>query len=182
MALRLQDKKSIVAECNAVARTASSVVIADYHGVSVDNMTLLRKQARENQVYLKVMRNTLVKRSVEDTAFACVDAVLKGPSIVAFSREEPGAAAKIIQAFIKENNSFKVRGLAIAGDKLLAPDQLKVLASLPNRHEALAKVAGLLQQPITKLVCSFNDIPSQLVRVLVAVRDQKQQLNQPQTN
>ena len=173
MALKLEDKKSIVAECNAVAKTASSVVVADYHGVSVGGMTELRKQAREKQVYLKVMRNTLARRAIKDTDFECVDPALKGPSVVAFSSEEPGAAAKIIQSFIKENESFKVRALAING-RLLQGDQLKVLAALPNRQEALAKLAGLLQQPMVKLAYALNDMPSRLVRTLAAIRDQKQ--------
>lgn len=173
MALRLQDKKAIVAECKAVAETASSLIVADYHGVSVGKMTELRKKAREQQVYLKVMRNSLARRAVEGTGFACINPALKGPGIMAFSQEEPGTAAKIIQAFMKENPSFKVRALSVSG-KLLEADQLKLVASLPNRQEALSKIAGLLQQPMVRLASALNDVPSQLVRVLAAVRDQKQ--------
>ena len=176
MVLKLQDKKSIVAECHSVAKSATSLIVADYHGVSVSRMTELRAQAREQQVYLKIMRNTLVRRALEDTEFACVCPVVKGPSIVAFSMEEPGAAAKIVQSFIKDNQSFTIKALAI-GSKLLESDQLKFLASLPNRQEALAKFAGLLKQPAIKLVSALHDVPSKLVRVLAAVRDQKK-LNQ----
>ena len=172
MVLKLQDKKSIVAECHSVAQTATSLVVADYHGVPVSRMTELRAQAKEKQVYLKVMRNTLVRRALECTDFACASSVIKGPSIVAFSGEEPGAAAKIIESFIKDNQSFVVKTLAMRG-KLLPPDQLKVLASLPNRQEALAKFAGLLKQPAVKLVSTLTDVPSKLVRVLSAVCDQK---------
>lgn len=174
MALRLEDKKAIVAEVNQVAADALSAVLADARGVDVAAMTGLRKTARENQVYLRVVRNTLAKRAVEGTEFECVQEALVGPTIFGFSMEDPGAAARIFKDFAKDNDDFEVKALAVGGE-LLDAGQIDRLAKLPTREEALAMLMSVMQAPITKLARTLNEVPGKLVRTVAAVRDQKQE-------
>jgi len=173
MAIGFEDKKAIVAEVNEVAGGALSVVLADYHGVDANDMSGLRKEARESGVYLRVVRNTLAKRAVEGTEFECVQEVLSGPTILAFSLEDPGAAARILKDFAKEKDAFEIKALAVGGE-LLGADQIDRLAKLPTRDQALAMLAGVIQAPITKLVRTFNEVPSKITRAVAAVRDQKE--------
>jgi len=173
MAIGLEDKKAIVAEVNEVAGGALSVVLADYHGVDANDMTGLRKDAREGGVYLRVVRNTLAKRAVDGTDFECVKEVLSGPTILAFSLEDPGAAARLLKDFAKEKEAFEIKALAVGGE-LLGADQIDRLAKLPTRDQALAMLAGVIQAPITKLVRTFNEVPTKVTRAVAAVRDQKQ--------
>ncbi|GAB1259189.1 50S ribosomal protein L10 [Aurantivibrio plasticivorans] len=173
MALRLEDKKAIVAEVNETATNALSLVIADSRGVNVTDMTALRKLARENNVRLQVVRNTLAKRAVEGTEFECVQEALVGPSIFGFSMEDPGAAARIFKDFAKENEAFEVKALSVGG-KLLDAGQIDALAKLPTRDQALAMLAATLIAPVTKLARTFNEVPSKVTRAVAAVRDKKQ--------
>ncbi len=173
MALGLDGKKAIVAEVNEVAADALSAVLADARGVDVDAMTGLRKLARENQVYLRVVRNTLAKRAVQGTEFECLQDALVGPTIFGFSMEDPGAAARLFKDFAKDNENFEVKALAVGGE-LLEAGQLDRLAKLPTRDQALSMLMSVMQAPITKLVQTTNEVPSKLVRVLAAVRDQKE--------
>ena len=172
MAIGIEDKKAIVAEVNEVASGALSVVLADYHGVEANDLTDLRRQARDGGVYLRVVRNTLAKRAVEGTEFECVGEVLTGPTILAFSLEDPGAAARLLKDFAKEQQEFEIKALAVGGE-LLGADQIDRLAKLPTRDQALAMLAGVIQAPITKLVRTFNEVPSKITRAVAAVRDQK---------
>lgn len=173
MALGLEDKKAIVAEVNEVAAGALSVVIADSRGVAVSDMTALRKQARDNNVVLRVVRNTLAKRAVEGTEFECTQEVLVGPSLLAFSMEDPGAAARIFKDFAKENGEFEVKALAVSG-QLMNADQIDVLAKLPTRDQALASLMSVMIAPVTKLARTMNEVPTKVTRAVAAVRDQKQ--------
>jgi len=173
MALRLEDKKAIVADVNEIASNALSLVIADSRGVDVTDMTALRKLARENNVSLRVVRNTLAKRAVEGTTFECVQEALVGPSIFGFSMEDPGAAARLFKDFAKENENFEVKALAVEGN-LLGADQIDVLAKLPTRDQALGLLASVMLAPVTKMVRTFNEVPTKVTRVVAAVRDQKQ--------
>ena len=173
MAIGLEDKKAIVAEVNETAASALSLVIADPRGVTVDGMTALRKEARENQVTLRVVRNTLAKRALEGTEYECVNDSLVGPSLFGFSMEDPGAAARLFKDFSKENDSFEVKALAVSG-QMLGADQLDVLAKLPTRDQALSMLMSVMKAPVTKLVQSMNDVPGKLVRTLAAVHDQKE--------
>ena len=173
MAIGLEEKKAIVAEVNETATSALSLVIADARGVNVTNMTALRATARENQVMLRVIRNTLAKRALEGTDYECVSDTLVGPSLFGFSMEDPGAAARLFKDFAKENDKFEVKALSISG-KLLGADQLDVLAKMPTREQALSMLMSVMQAPVTKLVQTVNEVPSKLVRTLAAVRDQKQ--------
>ena len=172
MAIGLEDKKAIVAEVNEVASGALSVVLADYHGVDANDLTGLRKSARESGVYLRVVRNTLARRAVEGTEFECLKDVLVGPTVLAFSLEDPGAAARLLKDFAKEKKAFEIKALSVGGE-LLGADQIDRLAKLPTRHQALGILAAVTLAPVTKLARTFNDIPSKVTRVVAAVRDQK---------
>jgi large subunit ribosomal protein L10 len=173
VALRLEDKKNVVAEVNEAASNALSAVLADYHGLSVEEMTSLRKQARENNVYLRVVRNTLLKRAVEGTEYECIKEALVGPTILAFSVEDPGAAARVIKDFAKGNDKLQVKALSVGG-QLLGADQIDVLAKLPTRDQAISMLMSVMQAPVTKLARTLNEVPGKLVRTLAAVRDDKQ--------
>ncbi|OOE33365.1 50S ribosomal protein L10 [Salinivibrio kushneri] len=159
MALNLQDKKAIVAEVNEAASGALSAVVADSRGVAVDAMTSLRKQAREAGVYMKVVRNTLARRAVEGTEYECLQDTFVGPTLIAFSNEHPGAAARLFKDFTKENKEFEVKSAAYEG----AITDPEVLATLPTYDEAIARLMmGLKEASAGKLV-----------RTIAAVRDQK---------
>jgi len=170
----LKEKQAIVAEVNETASNALSAVMADYHGVSVDGMTELRSKAREQNVQVRVIRNTLAKRAFEGTEFECMNEVLLGPNILAFSLEDPGAAARIFKDFAKENDEFEIKALSVGG-KLLPADQIDALAKLPTRDQAISMLMSVMLAPVTKLVRTFNEVPTKITRVVKAVGDQKQQ-------
>lgn len=174
MAIGLDEKKAIVAEVNETAASALSLVVADARGVASNDMTALRATARENQVYLRVVRNTLAKRAFEGTDYECVNDTLAGPSLFGFSLEDPGAAARLFKDFAKQNDKFEVKALSISGT-LMGADQLDVLARLPTRDQALSMLMSVMKAPVTKLAQTMNEVPGKLVRTLAAVRDQKEQ-------
>ena len=174
MAIRLEDKQQLVSEVSEAAKSALSAVVADYRGVTVTDLTSLRKTARTNGVYLRVVRNTLAKRAVAGTEFECLGPALKGPSILAFSKDDPGAAARVLKDFAKGNEKFNVKALAIGG-KLLPAEQIDVLASLPTYDQAIATVMMLMLAPVTKLARTLKEVPAKATRCVAAVRDQKQE-------
>ena len=174
MPIGLKEKQAIVAEVNETASQALSAVMADYRGVSVDDMTALRKQAREAGVQVRVIRNTLARRAFEGTEYECMNEVMLGPNILAFSLEDPGAGARVFKDFAKENEEFEIKALSVGG-KLLPADQIDALAKLPTRDEAIALLMAVMQAPVTKLVRTLNDVPGKVTRVVAAVRDQKQE-------
>lgn len=173
VAIKLEDKKAIVADVNETAVNALSLVIADARGVTVGAMDNLRKEARENKVMLRVVRNTLAKRAIEGTEFECVSDALVGPSIFGFSMEDPGAAARLFKDFAKEQENFEIKALSVGG-KLLEASQIDALAKLPTLEQALGQLASVMIAPVTKLVRTFNEVPTKVTRVVAAVRDQKQ--------
>ncbi|MFY0666174.1 MAG: 50S ribosomal protein L10 [Natronospirillum sp.] len=172
MALRLEDKKVVVAEVNKVAAIAHSLVVADARGVSVADMTKLRAEARANNVYMRVTRNTLARRAVAGTEFESATDSFTGPTLLAFSMEDPGAAARLFKDFAKANDKFEVRALSVGGE-LLGADQIDRLANLPTRDQALGLLANVMLAPITKLVRTFNEVPTKVTRVVNAVAEQK---------
>ena len=174
MPMRIDDKKIAVEELSEIANRASSAVAADYHGTSVSNLTQLRKTARESEVYLKVIRNTLAKKALSETKFSCLDKLLVGPTILAFSLGDPTSAAKIVNDFKKTNSNFKVKGLSLGGS-LLELTKLSELANLPTREGALSQLMGVIKAPLTSFVSLLNGIPSKLVRSIEAVRQNKQE-------
>jgi len=174
VAIRLEDKQQIVSEVSEAAKNALSAVIADYRGITVTNLTALRKAARMNGVYLRVVRNTLLKRAVEGTEFECLAPALKGPTILAFSQDHPGAAARVLKDFAKANEKFEIKALAVGG-KLLPASQIDALANLPTYDQAIATLMSLMLAPVTKLVRTINEVPTKVTRCVAAVRDQKQE-------
>ena len=174
MAIRLEDKQQIVSEVNQAASSALSAVLADYRGVTVEDMTALRKTARENKVYLRVVRNTLLKRAVADTEFECIKEVLVGPTILALSQEDPGAAARVLKDFAKENDDFEIKALSVGGE-LMEANQIDVLAKLPTLDQARSMLMSVMLAPVTKLARTVNEVPSKVTRAVAAVRDQKQE-------
>lgn len=174
MTLNLDGKKAIVAEVAEVAQNATSVVAAEYSGLTVGQLTALRKSAREAGVYMRVVRNTLARRAFEGTKFACMDPALVGPLVLAFSKEDPGAAARIIKDFAKKFEKLQVKALSIDG-ALLAGSELNRLANLPTRDQAIAQLMSVMNAPITKFVRTLAEPHAQLVRVVAAIRDKKQQ-------
>ncbi len=173
MPLSLEGKKAVVAEVKEVASSALSAVVAEYRGISVSDMTELRVKAREAGVYLRVIRNTLAKRAVEETEFACMQDAFVGPLVFAFSIDAPGAAARLMKDYAKENDKLIVTALAIGGE-MMGPEQLGAVASLPTKDEALAMLMSVMLAPVTKFVRTINEVPTKLVRSVAAVRDQKQ--------
>ncbi|MCE7903654.1 MAG: 50S ribosomal protein L10 [Gammaproteobacteria bacterium PRO9] len=167
MALRLEDKKALVEEVSAIAASAQSAVAAEYRGLTVSQITELRAKARSQGVYVRVVKNTLAKRAIEGTEFACLKEALKGPLILAFSREDPGAAARVVKDFAKANEKLVTRAVAIGGTAY-GPDDLERLASLPTLDQARAMLLGLLQASGTKLVRTLAEPAALLARVLAA--------------
>lgn len=172
MVLKLTDKQAIVAELSEVVQRSVSAVAAEYRGLTVAEMTQLRQQARQADVYVRVVRNTLVSRAVEDTAFICLRPVLQGPIVLAFCKE-PSAAARLIKDFVKTHDKMVVKGIAIDG-QLLAANQLEAVASLPTKEESIALLMAVLKAPITKFVRTLAEPHAKLVRTIAAVRDKKQ--------
>jgi large subunit ribosomal protein L10 len=167
MALRLEDKQALVAEVNAVAASAQSAIAAEYRGLSVAQMTELRVKARGEGVYVRVIKNTLARRAVEGTEFECLKDALKGPVVLAFSREDPGAAARVVRDFAKANDKLVTKAVAVGGTLYGAAD-LERLASLPTLDQARSMLLGVFQAPLGKLVRTLAEPGAQVARVLAA--------------
>ena len=173
MALNLEDKKALVAEVAEVAAHAQSVVAAEYRGLTVGQMTELRAKARKQGVYMRVVKNTMARKALARTSFESVGPKLKGPLVLAFSKDDPGAAARVVKDFAKGNEKL-VATLVALGGQVLPGAELEKVASLPTREQALSMLLGVLKAPIQKLVGTLAAPASQLARTIAAVRDQKQ--------
>ena len=173
MALNLEQKKAIVSEVSEVAQVAHSAVGAEYRGLSVVQLTELRSKARESGVYMRVVKNSLAKRAIEGTDFACMNEALVGPLLLAFSKEDPGAAARVVSDFAKANDKLVVKIVSIGG-KLLAPGEISRLAKMPTKEQAISMLMSVMLAPTTKLVRTLAEPHAKLVRTVAAVRDQKQ--------
>ncbi|MCU7873482.1 MAG: 50S ribosomal protein L10 [Candidatus Thiodiazotropha sp. (ex Lucinoma borealis)] len=173
MPLNLEQKRAIVAEVSDVANSALSAIAAEYRGLTVEEMTALRREARNNGVYLRVVRNTLAKRAVENTDFACMQEGLTGPLILAFSQEDPGSAARVIKDFAKEHKLLEVKMVSIGG-KMLTPGDIDALAKLPTYDQAISMLMAVMKAPVEKLARTMNEVPGKLVRTVAAIKDAKQ--------
>ncbi len=173
MALTLEHKKAVVTEVAEVARGALSAIAAEYRGLSVAEMTNLRINARNAGVYMRVVRNTLARRALEGTDFACMNDGLTGPLVLAFSREEPGSAARVMREYAEENHKLVIK-LVSFGGKLLETSDVGRLADLPTKDGAISQLMSVMMAPIAKLVRTLAEPQAKLVRTLAAVRDQKQ--------
>ena len=172
MSLNLEQKQAVVAEVTEVLSGAQAAIVAEYRGLTVAQMTALRGNARKAGVYVRVVKNTLVRRAVEGSQFACLKDHLSGPLAFAASND-PVAVAKVLMDFAKDNDKFKIMAGSMSG-ALMSKDQMKALASLPSREVLLATLLATMQAPVTKFVQTLNEIPGKFVRTLAAVRDQKQ--------
>ena len=173
MALNIEQKKAIVAEVAEVANKALAAVAAEYRGLTVEEMTQLRAQARKDGVFLKVAKNTLVRRAFEGTDYECMQDSLTGPLLFAFSMEDPGAAARLVKDYAKNHDNLIAKLVAVGGE-LYDASELTRLASLPTYDQALAMVMGVMKAPIEKFVRTLAEPHTKLVRTVAAVRDAKQ--------
>jgi len=171
LSLNLEEKKAVVAEVAAQVAAAQTVVVAEYRGITVEHMTQLRAQARKQGVYLRVLKNTLVRRAVADTPFAGLSDQLVGPLAYGISAD-PVAAAKVMHEFAKTNDKFVVKAGAMPNFLMSAKD-VGNLASMPSREELLSKLLGTMQAPIAQFVRTLNEVPTKFVRGLAAVRDKQ---------
>ena len=173
MALNIEQKKAVVAEVAEVARVALAAVAAEYRGLTVEEMTDLRVKARENGVFVKVVKNTLVRRAVEGTEFECMQDSLSGPLLLAFSMEDPGAAARVVKDYVKSNDKLIAKLVAVGG-AVYPASELDRLSSLPTYEQAIAILMGVMKAPIEKFVRTLAEPHTKLVRTFAAVRDAKQ--------
>ncbi len=172
MSLNLTEKKAVVAEVSEKVASAQAIVLAEYRGLTVSEITTLRAEARKSDVYLRVLKNTLVRRAVEGTPFSALTNDMVGPLMFGISAD-PVAAAKVMNNFAKDNDKFVIKAGAMP-NAVLDPAGIKALASMPSREELLAKLLGTMQAPVAKFVQTLNEVPTKFVRGLAAVRDQKQ--------
>ncbi|HUW51215.1 MAG TPA: 50S ribosomal protein L10 [Sulfuricella sp.] len=172
MSLNLEEKKAVVAEVNAQLASAQTIVMAEYRGMEVGDMTKLRAKAREAGIYLRVLKNTLVRRAVAETPFAGLADQMVGPLAYGIS-SDPVAAAKVLHEFAKGNDKFVIKAGAMA-NFVMSPKDVANLATMPSRDELLSKLMGTMQAPIATFVRTLNEVPTKFVRGLAAVRDAKQ--------
>jgi large subunit ribosomal protein L10 len=171
MSSNVEAKQAVVTEVAAVAKTAQSAVAAEYRGLTVAEMTKLRVAARQAGVYVRVVKNTLARRAVEGTSFECMKGSLKGPLVLAFSREDPGAAARVVKGFAKEHDKLKTIALSIGGE-LYPPADIDRLASLPTLADARTSLVRVMNAPLTKLVRTLAEPAAMLARTLKARSEQ----------
>jgi large subunit ribosomal protein L10 len=172
LSLNLAGKKEVVAELSAKIATAQAVVLAEYRGLAVEDITVLRKQARASGVYLRVLKNTLARRAVQGTPFEKLSGQMVGPLAYGIS-EDPVSAAKVLHAYAKGNDKLVIKGGAMP-NQVLSAKEVGNLATLPSREQLLASLMGTMNAPITKFVRTLNEVPSKFVRALAAVRDAKE--------
>ncbi len=172
MGLNIEEKKAVVAEVSGQVAQAQEIVVAEYRGLGVGQMTALRANARKSGIYLRVLKNTLARRAVADTPYAGLAEHMVGPLAYGIG-DDPVAVAKVLNDFAKANDKFVIKAGAMANHVLTAKD-VAALASMPSREELLAKLLGTMQAPITKFVQTLNEVPTKFVRGLAAVRDQKE--------
>ena len=172
MPLNLEDKKAIVADVAGVMANAVSTVVADYRGLTVAELTDLRSKARESGLYVRIVRNTLVRRAIEGTDYACLNEALVGPNILVISQDAPGAGARLLRDFMKDHDKMSVRAVAIGSD-YYAAESLEAIASLPTYDEAVAQLMSVMKAPVSKMVRTTNETIARLARVLSQIADQK---------
>ena len=173
MPLTLEQKQNVVSEVNQVAAEAHSVIAAEYQGLTVGEMTDLRVKAREANVHMRVVKNTLARRAFDGTDYACMNDALEGQMVYAFSMEEPGGAARVLKDYAKDNEKLVVKLIAFGGE-LLDPSEIKRLASMPTYDQAISMLMAVMKAPLDKFARTLNEVPGKLTRTVAAIRDQKQ--------
>ena len=172
MSLNLEGKKEVVAEVSARLKNAQAVVLAEYRGLPVEDITVLRKEARSSGVYLRVLKNTLARRAVQGTPFEKLSDQMVGPLAYGIS-DDPVAAAKVLHTYAKKNEKLVIKG-GMMPNYLMSAKDVGNLATMPSREELLAKLLGTMQAPIAKFVRTLNEVPGKFVRTVAAVRDSRQ--------
>ena len=172
MALNREEKAAVIEEVSAQVAQAGSIVLAEYRGLTVEKITQLRKQARESGVYLRVLKNTLVRRAVKDTPYEKLADQMVGPLMYGISAD-PVAPAKLIASFAKANDQLVVKGGAMP-TVVMDVAGVQALATMPSREELLAKLLGTMQAPVATFVRTLNEVPTKFVRGLAAVRDKQE--------
>ena len=172
MPLTLEQKQLVVSEVAKTAAQAHSVIAAEYQGLSVGEMTQLRIKARESNVHLRVVKNTLARRAFEGTDYGCMSEALQGQMVYAFSMEEPGGAARVLKDYADSNKKLVVKLIAFGGE-LLDPSEIKRLASMPTYDQAISMLMAVMKAPVEKLARTLNEVPGKLTRTVAAIRDQK---------
>jgi large subunit ribosomal protein L10 len=172
VSLNRQEKAIVIEEVSAQLVGAQSIVVAEYRGLDVAAVTVLRKTARESGVYLRVLKNTLARRALANTPFEGLASELTGPLIYGISTD-PVGAAKLLSVFGKANPSLVIKAGALP-NSVLNEQGVKALATMPSREELLSKLLGTMQAPVAKFVRTLNEVPTKFVRGVAAVRDQKQ--------
>lgn len=172
MGLNRQEKADVIEEVSAEVAKASAIIVAEYRGLTVDKVTVLRRQAREAGVYLRVLKNTLARRSVQGTPFEGLADHMVGPLMYGIG-PDPVAVAKVLANFAKDNDKLVVKGGAMA-NYVMDVNSVKALATMPSREELLSRLLGTMQAPIAQFVRTLNEVPTKFVRGLAAVRDQKE--------
>ena len=173
MSLNLEGKKEVVAEVSERLKKAQTVVLAEYRGLKVEDITVLRRDARAAGVYLRVLKNTLARRAVQGTPFEKLSDQMVGPLAYGIS-DDPVAAAKVLHTYAKKNDKLVIKGGAMP-NYVMSVKEVGNLATMPGREELLSMLLGTMQAPITKFVRTLNEVPGKFVRTLAAVRDQKEQ-------
>lgn len=172
MSLNLEEKKAVVAEVGEHLVQAQAIVLAEYRGLTVEEMTRLRVSARNSGVYLRVLKNTLARRAVTGTPFEKLASEMVGPLAYGISND-PVSAAKVLSDFAKGNDKFVIKAGAMP-NKVMSKADVTHLATMPSREELLAKLLGTMQAPIAKFVQTLNEVPGKFVRTLAAIRDEKE--------
>ncbi|MCH8105670.1 MAG: 50S ribosomal protein L10 [Proteobacteria bacterium] len=172
MPLTLEQKQAVVSEVAKTAAQAHSVIAAEYHGLSVGDMTQLRVKARESNVHLRVVKNTLARRAFEGTDYDCMSDALQGQMVYAFSMEEPGGAARVFKDYADSNKNLVVKLIAFGGE-LLDPSEINRLASMPTYDQAISMLMAVMKAPVEKLARTMKEVPGKLTRTIAAIRDQK---------
>lgn len=172
MGLNLDEKKAVVAEVSTQVAKAQAIIIAEYRGLGVGNMTKLRAKARESGIYFRVLKNSLARRAINGTPFSGLSDHMIGPLAYGIG-SDPVAAAKVLHEFSKGNDKFVIKAGAMP-NLVMSSKEIASLAALPSRDELLSKLLGTMQAPVANFVRTLNEVPARFVRGLAAVRDQKE--------
>ena len=176
MPLRIEQKKAVVEELHSIASSSVSAAIAEYRGLNVAEITKLRTKARESEIYLKVVKNSLSKKALADTNFECLTQALQGPIIIALSADDLASPARLFKDFGKDYEHLKTVGLAVDGD-VFPSSELDRIAKLPTRNEAYSTIVGLMKAPIEKALRTLNEIPVKFTRLILAVKENKEEVS-----
>jgi large subunit ribosomal protein L10 len=172
LGLNLEQKKAVVAEVSAQVANAQAIIVAEYRGLEVGVMTDLRAKARKSGVYLRVLKNTLVRRAVKDTPFEKLAEKMVGPLVYGIS-SDPVATAKVLNDFAKANELFVIKAGGMP-NSVISAKEVTALANMPSREQLLATLLGTMQAPVAKFVQTLNEVPGRFARTLAAIRDQKE--------